>query len=186
MSAGTTTPHSPRNILLRAHLNTHCSGCMTTLVSPPYHICIVNSRPRDHRLSVRSTHCLSCDAAICVFSVWLVHWPALSALYGALGLFPGSRWLLWGPVTFALMLWLWWPFRGENILASQTRVVSLNNGLQLLYVHCVLYVWNWIGRIMKIYMLLWCEPWPRLTSGFCQNEHFPFNSEHSRFIFSLN
>ena len=45
MSAGTTTPHSPRNILLRAHLNTHCSGCMTTLASPPYHICIVNSRP---------------------------------------------------------------------------------------------------------------------------------------------
>lgn len=44
MSAGTMTPHSPRNILLREHLNTHYSGCMTTLMSPLYHICIINSR----------------------------------------------------------------------------------------------------------------------------------------------
>lgn len=84
----------------------------------------------NHRLSVRSKHCLT---------VWLVHWPTLSALYGALGSFPGSRWLPRGLMTFALMLWLWWHFREEIILASQTQVIFLNNHLQLLYVHYVLF-----------------------------------------------
>lgn len=130
MSAGTTTPSSPRNILLRAHLNTHYSGCMTISARPPYHICIMNSRPETSECLWRPTRCLSCDAANSS-PVWLVRWPSLSALYGALGLFPGSRWLPWGLMTFALMLWLWWPFREENILASQTQVVCLNNVLQL-------------------------------------------------------
>lgn len=90
-------------------------------------------------------------------------------------------------MTFALMLWLWWPFREENILASQTQVVSLNNDLQLLYVHCVLYVWNWIGgRIMKIFMLPWCKPWPRHKPGKYECFSFKWNSGPTNFLILLN
>lgn len=55
-----------------------------------------------HRLDVRGSGCLSW-CYLCL-PVWLFLQPTLSALYGALGLFPGSRWLLWGLMTFALML----------------------------------------------------------------------------------
>ncbi len=94
MSAGTTTLHSPRNILLRAHLNTHHSGCMTTLVRPLYHICIINSRPQTiceiHTLfklptvmQLTLSSSLACplaNAECPLWSAWIISWIPMAPL----------------------------------------------------------------------------------------------------------
>lgn len=93
--------------------------------APPYHIWMINSRPNKATTNPRGPH--------------IVLPPESSAGSRRVssversGSFLGSWWLLWGLVTFALMLYLWWPVTEEDILVSQTQVVSLDDGPQLLH-----------------------------------------------------
>lgn len=141
MSAGTTTLRSPRNILLRAHLNTHYSGSMTTLVSPQYHICVINSRPETADNTVFEIHTLfklptvmqltlssslSCPLATkaeCpLWSSWIISWILMA---------PVGPYDLWSYALVVMVLQ-----RREHTLKSD----SLSNDLLLLYVHCVFYM----------------------------------------------